>query len=250
MDETGLQLNNTPEHVVAIKGSKNVAAVTSSEKGETISITACCNAEGAFTPPVCIFKEKNKKAEFEDGMPTGAGVFMGGKSAYVTKELFLKWLKQQFVPREPVGKVLLLLDGHSAHCSSVETLEADHTPKHLGYRIIRSDGENGQGGVLALIKKSLACAVIEKIQEPRRQAVLLELGDGTGITGVYNSPRKRLTTEALVQLFGRFMRHLVIGDLNAKHENWGNRVNNASGIILNNYMDRRNITIHVPDEPT
>ncbi|KAI4472189.1 hypothetical protein MML48_1g09561 [Holotrichia oblita] len=115
MDETGLQLNNTPEHVVAIKGSKNVAAVTSSEKGETISIIACCNAEGAFIPPVCIFKGKNKKAEFEDGMPPGAAVFMGDKSAYVTKELFLRWLKEQFVPRKPVGKVLLLLDGHSSH---------------------------------------------------------------------------------------------------------------------------------------
>ncbi|XP_072399497.1 uncharacterized protein [Diabrotica undecimpunctata] len=36
IDETGLQLNNMPEHVIAIKGSKNVASVTSAEKGETI----------------------------------------------------------------------------------------------------------------------------------------------------------------------------------------------------------------------
>lgn len=35
MDETGLQLNNKPGKVIAIKGSKNVTSVTSGEKGET-----------------------------------------------------------------------------------------------------------------------------------------------------------------------------------------------------------------------
>lgn len=60
MDETGLQLNNKPGYVIAEKGSKNVAAVTSAEKGETITIISCCNAEGFYLPPACIFKGKNK----------------------------------------------------------------------------------------------------------------------------------------------------------------------------------------------
>lgn len=61
MDETGLQLNNKAGHVVAAKGSKTISAITSGEKGETISVVACCNAEGSFLPPYCIFKGKNKK---------------------------------------------------------------------------------------------------------------------------------------------------------------------------------------------
>lgn len=128
VDESGLQLNNRPGYVIAEKGSRNVAAVTSGEKGETISIIACCNAEGSFIPPTCIFKGKNRKPEFEDGMPPGSKVFMGEKSAYVNNPLFLKWLKEQFVPRKPPGPVLIILDGHSSHCSSVETLEyaAEH----------------------------------------------------------------------------------------------------------------------------
>lgn len=37
VDETGLQLNNKPSHVLAGKGSKNVTTITSGEKGETVS---------------------------------------------------------------------------------------------------------------------------------------------------------------------------------------------------------------------
>lgn len=123
VDETGLQLNNRPEKVIAQKGSKSVMTVTSGEKGETISLVACCNAEGVFLPPACIFKGKNLKKEFQDGMPAGATIFMSEKSAYITTDIFLQWLKTIFFPRKPDGKVLLLLDGHASHCSSVAVLD-------------------------------------------------------------------------------------------------------------------------------
>lgn len=123
MDETGLQLNNKPEHVIAEKGSKNVAAVTSGEKGETITVICCCNGEGTFIPPTCIFKGKNKKKEYEDGMPPGSTLYMSEKSAYINTTIFLNWLQTQFVPRKPQGPVVLILDGHSSHCSSIEVLE-------------------------------------------------------------------------------------------------------------------------------
>ncbi|KAA5648665.1 hypothetical protein F3G58_33405, partial [Pseudomonas aeruginosa] len=74
-------------------------------------------------PPACIMKGKNKKPEFEDGMPPGSKLFMSQKSAYIISEIFLEWLKTHFVPRKPAGKVVLLLDGHSTHSNSVEMLE-------------------------------------------------------------------------------------------------------------------------------
>ncbi|CAB3256885.1 unnamed protein product [Arctia plantaginis] len=86
MDETGLQLNSRPGHVLAQKGSKVVHTVTSTEKGETITVIACCNAEGTFLPPACIMKGKNKKAEFEDGLPPGSKLFMSQKSAYILQQ--------------------------------------------------------------------------------------------------------------------------------------------------------------------
>ncbi|XP_045773169.1 MFS-type transporter clz9-like [Maniola jurtina] len=123
MDETGLQLNNKPGYVLAERGSKAVAMSTSTEKGETITVIACCNAEGNFLPPTCIMKGKRKKPEFEDGLPPGSLVFMSPKSSYITSDLFLEWMKSHFLPRKPAGKVLLLLDGHSTHCNSVKMLQ-------------------------------------------------------------------------------------------------------------------------------
>jgi len=48
VDETGLQLNNCPGHVITQKGSKSVSSVTSEERGKTITVVTCCNAEGDF----------------------------------------------------------------------------------------------------------------------------------------------------------------------------------------------------------
>ncbi|CAH1996409.1 unnamed protein product [Acanthoscelides obtectus] len=61
LDETGLQLNNNPGKVMVTKGTKMVNCITSAEKGETISVITCVNAEGSFFPLCCIFKGKNKK---------------------------------------------------------------------------------------------------------------------------------------------------------------------------------------------
>ncbi|KOC59386.1 Jerky protein homolog-like [Habropoda laboriosa] len=123
MDETGLQLNNKPGHVVAIKGSKNVTSITSGERGETISVLTCCNGEGMFLPPFCIFKGKNKKEEYSDDMPPGAEIKMSEKSSYVNADIFLDWLKNHFTPRKPSGKVLLILSGHTSQTNCIETLE-------------------------------------------------------------------------------------------------------------------------------
>lgn len=122
MDETGLQLNNRPGAVLAKKGSKVVATITSTEKGETVTVIACCNAEGVFLPPACIMKGKNKKAEYEDGLPPGSVLYMSQKSAYINADIFIAWLKDHFIPRKPTGKVLLIVDGNASHCS-VEVLE-------------------------------------------------------------------------------------------------------------------------------
>jgi hypothetical protein len=100
-DETGLQLNKKPRHVLAKKGSTDVYLLMSAEKGETIYVIAFCSAEGHFLPPVCTFKGVNKKQEFEDGLPRGFAVIMSKKSAYVTSEVFITWLKDHLFPRKP-----------------------------------------------------------------------------------------------------------------------------------------------------
>ncbi|XP_030762226.1 uncharacterized protein LOC115887043 [Sitophilus oryzae] len=125
IDESGLQLNNKPGYVIAEKGSKTVSNITSGEKGETISIVACCSAEGVFLPPpLCILKGKNLKECHKDGMPPGSAIVMNEKSAYINAVIRnKKWLEEHFLPRKPAGTALIILDGHTSHTNSVEVLE-------------------------------------------------------------------------------------------------------------------------------
>jgi hypothetical protein len=123
VDETGLQLNTRAGMVLAEKGSRSVPSMSPGEKGETISVVPCCNAEGFFLPPYCIFKGKNKNDELSDGMPPGSAIRMNQKSAYVNSDIFFDWLKFHFLPRKMPGKVLLIVDGHTSHTNNLEMLE-------------------------------------------------------------------------------------------------------------------------------
>lgn len=122
-DESGLQLINSTGQVFTAKGTKAVNQLTTGERGETVTVLACCSAEGRFMPPTVILKGKNKKPEFEDGLPPGAVIYMNQKSAYINAELFLRWFKEEFLPRKAPGRNILILDGHGSHCSSIELLE-------------------------------------------------------------------------------------------------------------------------------
>lgn len=146
----------------------------------------------------------------------------------------------------------VLLQEHDIHIAFLnETkLRPEQHLRHRGFRVVRSDGTNGQGVVAALINRNITCAVLAKTQYARRQSIRLELGDGIGLTGVYNSPRLRLTEAVIAELFDRTSRHLVIGNLNARHTNWNNANNNANGTVLSNFTERSNIVIQHPDEPT
>jgi hypothetical protein len=66
VDATDLQLNITPGTVMAKTGAMDVHVFTSSESDESVSIIACCNAEGIFIPPVILMKGMKQKVEFID----------------------------------------------------------------------------------------------------------------------------------------------------------------------------------------
>ncbi|XP_050310783.1 uncharacterized protein LOC126746519 [Anthonomus grandis grandis] len=118
-DETSLQLNTRAGQVLGKKGSKSIPSIS---PGKTFTVVAFCNAE-VYLPPYCVFKGKNAKAEWADGMPPGSRVRMSEKSAYVTSEIFLVLLQNHFYPRKAPGKVLLIVDEHSFHTTNLDTLQ-------------------------------------------------------------------------------------------------------------------------------
>ncbi|KAG5876366.1 hypothetical protein JTB14_024969 [Gonioctena quinquepunctata] len=91
MNETGIQLNNKPEYVIAGKGSKNIAAITKSEKVEIVTVICCRIAEGTFYLLFVFLRERTIKQKFEVGIPTGSKVTRNVESAYVNTDIFLDW---------------------------------------------------------------------------------------------------------------------------------------------------------------
>jgi hypothetical protein len=48
---------------------------------------------------------------------------MNEKSGYVNSDIFMQWLKEQFIPRKQTGSVVLLLEGHMSHCTDPDVLD-------------------------------------------------------------------------------------------------------------------------------
>jgi len=120
-DETELQLRLRPGKVLAAKGDKSVLQVTNSERGQNVTVMACCNAAGNFIPPMIIFKGVRCKPEFADGSPPGTLIEMS-ESGYISADLFLSWLKH-FNKYRPAENCILLVDGHASHVKSLEVLD-------------------------------------------------------------------------------------------------------------------------------
>ena len=109
--------------ILSLKKIQNLFfSVTSGEKGGTITVIICCNAEDIFLSLACIMKGKNKKPKFEDSRLSSV-VYMSQKSAYITRQCFLTGLECIFFLENKVGTVALILDGHSFHCNSIKMLE-------------------------------------------------------------------------------------------------------------------------------
>jgi hypothetical protein len=97
-------------------------SVTVKERGEIVTVVARVRASGVFMPPYVIFKGKNLKQEFWDGMPPGTAVSMS-KSGYITDEIFHDFIKH-FVSHLPQRNKsnILLPDGHTAHTEAIPIL--------------------------------------------------------------------------------------------------------------------------------
>nr|XP_023020648.1 uncharacterized protein LOC111509188 [Leptinotarsa decemlineata] len=72
-DEIGVTTVQNPPKIVAPKGVKQVGNVTSAERGELITVSACVNALGNHIPPMMIFPRVNYKDHMLD-LASNAGV--------------------------------------------------------------------------------------------------------------------------------------------------------------------------------
>ncbi|KAJ4449181.1 hypothetical protein ANN_00577 [Periplaneta americana] len=115
MDESGFPLNNRPLKIVSQKGKREVVSLTNVERGQNVTVVACCNAAGAYIPPMVIFKGVRNSIMYKDDLPPGSVVEMRD-SGYINEDLFISCLNH-FTKFKPDDKILITLDNHGSHTS-------------------------------------------------------------------------------------------------------------------------------------
>lgn len=123
MDESALTTVQVPPKVFALKGKRQVGAITSAERGVHTTVVACMSSGGTYVPPTIIYPRKRFNPVLYDGAPVGT-LKLHNESGYMTGDLFVMWM-QHFIDHvrpNSETKALLILDGHSSH-KSYEALE-------------------------------------------------------------------------------------------------------------------------------
>jgi hypothetical protein len=54
-----------------MKGKKQVARLSSAERGALVTVVTCMSASGIYVPPLMAFSHQNMKAELLDEAPQG-----------------------------------------------------------------------------------------------------------------------------------------------------------------------------------
>ena len=117
MDEVGIQLDYTPDKVIAETGSKYVQCSTSGNK-ETITVVACINANGDSLPPHLIVKGKTHRTlqSFRTREAPPGTMWSASDSGWTKQGIAKLWFTEVFLANiGPDRPQLLILDGHEAH---------------------------------------------------------------------------------------------------------------------------------------
>jgi hypothetical protein len=92
--ETGVSIvQHRNTKVIAVKGKKAVASLTSTEHGCLITVVTCMNAAGCYVPPLVVFPRKNMQIELMDGTPPGS-TYACHISGWIQTDIFTQWFRQ------------------------------------------------------------------------------------------------------------------------------------------------------------
>ncbi|XP_004206228.2 uncharacterized protein LOC101240192 [Hydra vulgaris] len=124
IDDTGMQLEHKPRHVVAREGSKYIQSRTSGNK-ETITVICCINAVGQVIPPHIIGKGKIVRTFYgfdTENAPSGA-TWNVSEKGWTKRGIAELWFEKKFLQILAQQKPqILILDVHDSH-NFVEMIE-------------------------------------------------------------------------------------------------------------------------------
>ncbi|KAJ8938360.1 hypothetical protein NQ314_011524 [Rhamnusium bicolor] len=96
VDETGLSIvqSKIPQ-VIGRKGKRQIAAITSAERGSLVTFIASMSAGGQFIPPMLIFPRMNRNDQLIRGARPGS-IYAVHPSGWIQQNLFTQWF-QHFI---------------------------------------------------------------------------------------------------------------------------------------------------------
>nr|XP_029719398.1 tigger transposable element-derived protein 6-like [Aedes albopictus] len=124
-DETGFStVPNKSSKVLAVKGRRQVGAISSAERGVNTTVMMTVSAAGQYLPPMFIFPRQRMNDALKIGAPAGS-IFECNPSGWSTVATCTKWFDHFLAYTRPTAEapVLLILDGHSSHTKNVEMIE-------------------------------------------------------------------------------------------------------------------------------
>ncbi|XP_063898723.1 uncharacterized protein LOC135119085 [Helicoverpa armigera] len=143
VDETGVTTVLKPRKILAPKGSKQVASITSAERGTLVTVCVAVNAVGNSVPCMFVFPRIKYRDYFvRDGPPGCIGA--GNSSGWMTGLEFRVFMKHFIGNVKPsaTDPVLLLLDNHTSHLDIevVETAKENNVvllsfPPHCSHKL-------------------------------------------------------------------------------------------------------------------
>lgn len=125
VDESGITVvQSKVANVIGLRGKKQIASLTSAERGALVTIVCCMNAVGSFVPPLVIFPRKNMSEQLKKGAPAGT-IFAVHPSGWIQTNLFTQWFQHFIEYTNPTKEkpVCLILDGHFSHTQNIDLID-------------------------------------------------------------------------------------------------------------------------------
>lgn len=125
VDESGITVvQSKVAKVIGLRGKKQIASLTSAERGALVTIVCCMNAVGSFVPPLVIFPRKNMSEQLKKGAPPGT-IFAVHPSGWIQSNLFTQWFQHFIEYTNPTQEkpVCLILDGHFSHTQNIDLID-------------------------------------------------------------------------------------------------------------------------------
>ncbi|CAF2250930.1 unnamed protein product [Rotaria magnacalcarata] len=145
--------------------------------------------------------------------------------------------------------LLDMIERYNPNIISINELGTDVPIKKIknllfSYDVFKAQGSNSHAGVVVAVAKQLHATAVTH-QQINIITVILKINNKSyTFTSLYSPPTEDLPLEILSEILKKCKSNIIVGDLNAKHEQWGCSLRNKKGRDLNQWLQMNNLVVY------